>query len=356
MDIKKFKKEVDLNQQRSLFNECFPEHKGASIEKEKHYLWKFNSFPSQPSSYEYGAYLNKELVGYYAALPYPYIIKGEKVKAGMVCDVMTGVKARGKGVFTKIGIHATKQMKNEGIEFTTGYPIRKEVIPGHIKAGWVIMFKLPLYMKFLSSKSLLNLRKIKFLYPVIDLFLLGYNSLINIFQKNKRYKISIISSTELAKINDFDTFVQKWVDEQGIALNKNTTFLNWRLAAPEKKYKILIARENNIIVGYAVFCNLIKNDLPSVGILDISCLKNYKKLSSTIIAQIQEYAKETKAEVLMMMANKHFSCIHSLIANGFFKSPFKFQLIIKNLSNKYSYSYLKDQKNWHLTWIDSDSL
>jgi len=111
-----------------------------------------------------------------------------------------------------------------------------------------------------------------------------------------------------------------------------------------------------IIIGYAVFYNFIKNDLPSVGILDISCLKNYKKLSSTIIAQIQEYAKKTKAEVLMMMANKHFSCIHSLIANGFFKSPLKFQLIIKNLSNKYFYSYLKDQKNWYLTWIDSDSL
>jgi len=356
MELSIFKKEDDIDQQRSLFKECFPEHNGTSVEEKKHYLWKFHSFPTQPSSYEYAAFLNNELVGYYAALPYSYIIKGKRVKAGMVCDVMTGVKARGKGIFTKMGIYATENMKKEEIEFTTGYPIRPEVMPGHLKAGWDKMFALPLYMNFLSVKSLLKNKKIKFLVPIVDLLLKIYNDLISVFQKNNRYEVSLYFSSELESIKDFDYFVEKWINEHEIALNKNTAFLKWRLAAPKKKYKIAIARENNTILGYAVFCSIIKENIPSIAILDISCLKNHKKLSSTIIANIQEYAMQNKAEILMIMASKHVSNLHGLIKNGFLKSPYKFWLIIKNLSNNYSSSFFKDEKNWHLTWIDSDGL
>ena len=356
MKLSVFKKENDIDQQRSLFRECFPENNGASVEKKDHYLWKFHSFPSNPSSYEYCAFLNNELVGYYAALPYPYIIKGKQIKAGMVCDVMTGVKARGKGVFTKMGVYATGNMKKEEIEFTTGYPIRPEVIPGHLKAGWDKMFTLPLYMNFLSTKSLLKDKNIRFLVPIIDLFLNIYNYIISVFQKNYRYEVSLHSSSELESIKDFDSFVENWVNENEIALNKNTAFLKWRLAAPEKKYKIGIARDNNTILGYAVFCSIIKKNVPSVAILDISCLKNYKKLSSTIIANIQEYALESNAEILMIMASEYVSNLHGLIKNGFLKSPYKFWLIIKNISNNYPSSFLSDEKNWHLTWIDSDDL
>lgn len=356
MELSVFKKENNINQQRSLFNECFPENNGTSVEKKDHYLWKFHSLYTHPSSYEYATFLNNELVGYYAALPYKYIIRGKPVKIGMVCDVMTGVKARGKGVFTKMGIYATENMKKEDIEFTTGYPIRPEVIPGHLKAGWHKMFTLPLYINFLSAKSLLKNKKINFLVPIIDLFFKIYNYIISVFQKNNRYEVSLHCSSVLESINGFDSFIENWVNEHEIALDKNIAFLKWRLAAPEKKYKIAIARENNIILGYAVFCNITKENVPSIAILDISCLKNHRKLSSTIIANIQKYAIESKAEILMMMASKYVSNLHGLIKNGFLKSPYKFWLIIKNLSNNYSNSFLNNEKNWHLTWIDSDDL
>tara|TARA_B110000027_G_scaffold12529_1_gene11620 strand:- start:1571 stop:2662 length:1092 start_codon:yes stop_codon:yes gene_type:complete len=356
MELSVFKKENDIIQQRALFKECFPETKGTSIEKKNHYLWKFHSFPSHPLSYEYAAFFGTDLVGYYAALPYPYIIKGNLAKAGMVCDVMTGVAARGMGVFTKMGIYATEKMKNEDIEFTTGFPIRQEVIPGHIKAGWHKMFSLPLYMNFLSTKSLLRSKKIKSLVPILDLLLNLYNYLFSLFQKDKSYDVSLISSLELESILDFDSFIESWVKEHEIALNKNTLFLKWRLTAPGKKYKIVLARRNNKILGYAVFCSIVKENVPSIAILDISCLKNHKKLSSTMIAHIQEYARECKAEVLMMMASKHVSKLHGLSKIGFLRSPYKFLLIIKNLKNNYASSFLKNEKNWHLTWIDTDDL
>jgi hypothetical protein len=356
MEIKTFKKELDLVGQRELFNECFPENNGTPVETTTHYLWKFHSFPSSPTSYEYGAYLKSKLVGYYAGLPYEYIIDNKKIKVGMVCDVMTGIEARGKGVFTKMGIYATESMKDSGVEFTIGYPIRPEVIPGHIKAGWEKLFSLPLYIKLLNSKSLLKEKKISFLYPIINLALVSYNYFIGLFRGGNKYDTQIFDSTKLSKINGIDVFYEKWISEQKIALNKNENFLNWRLGAPGKKYKIIIATKAKNIVGVSIISEIIKESVPSLAILDFSCLRDYKKVESSLFSKIESYAKEKKSEAIMIMATSYFSKKHYLIKNGFIRSPYKFWLIVKNLNKNYSMDFLKNEKNWHLTWIDSDDL
>ena len=58
----------------------------------------------------------------------------------------------------------------------------------------------------------------------------------------------------------------------------------------------------------------------------------------------------------MTMMSKNSATEYKLNANGFFKSPFVFQLIIKNLTNEFTDEELFDEKNWHLMWIDSDDL
>jgi hypothetical protein len=136
----------DLARQRALFCESFPENVGTSSESNAHYFWKFHSFPGALKSYEFGAYAENELIGYYAAIPYRYEISGEVKSCGMVCDVMTHPKMRGQGVFAGIGNFSTQSMKEAGVDFTTGYPIRPGVIPGHLKVGWKIIFDLPMYI------------------------------------------------------------------------------------------------------------------------------------------------------------------------------------------------------------------
>ena len=131
--LESFDYKKGLNQQRKLFTECFPENIGSPVAGNKHYLWKFQGFPHIPHSYEYVALQEDNIIGYYAAIPYKYKVNKNYVIAGMVCDVMTGVKARGKGIFTKLGKYSLEKLKNSGIGFTTGYPIRPEVIPGHKK-------------------------------------------------------------------------------------------------------------------------------------------------------------------------------------------------------------------------------
>ena len=354
--INKFSHKHSLNKQRVLFSECFPETIDTAMIKESHYFWKFHSFPSNIHSYEFGAYAGNDLIGYYAAIPYQYLINDKKINIGMVCDVMTGVKARGKGVFTRMGEYSTNEMQKSGLTFTTGYPIRKEVIPGHLKVGWEIMHPLPLYIKFLSLKSLFKSKKIGFLSYPVDLFLNLYNSLLALLISKKSYNLEIFPSTEIEKISGIEDFLAKWVSEQPIALNKNTKFLKWRLGALEKKYSIVVAKKDDRIVGYSVFSEIIKENIPSIAVFDVSFLKGHSKSTGLIYKTISQFAKERKIESIIIMASSNIFKKHSMRKSGFIKSPYQFSFILKNLNKEYSSSFLKNEENWHLTWIDSDNL
>jgi hypothetical protein len=356
MELKPFNPEGELDKQRRLFIECFPEREGQAVTTVEHYRWKFHSIPSKPSSYEYGAYEGDDLIGYYAAIPYLYVTGQQKLTAGMVCDVMTSVRARGKGVFTKLGKYSTDELKQSGVDFSIGYPIRLEVIPGHMKAGWEKMFPLPLYIKFFKLDSFLKQRNLGWLTPIANfgLWILNLPSLAR--SQGSKFTVSSYDSTDLESIDGLDRFFDVWIGQQEIALNKTTEFLKWRLSAPEKCYQIHVARWVNDIICYAITCNTDKEGVPCVAILDWSCLYGFEDGTNAILESIVSQAKRENREAILLMFSKHSAKRFRIAWKGFLKSPYKFWLIIKYLSDKVPTDCLINEKNWHLGWIDSDDL
>lgn len=359
--LEKFNYSEELANQRKLFAECFPETVGSPLVTEEHYNWKFKSFPTNgnETAYEYVAKLEDELIGYYAAIPYPYIVNSENVNAAMVCDVMTGVKARGKGVFTKLGIYSTNHFKEGGLAFSTGYPIRPEVIPGHKKAGWEFPFQIPMYGKFIRMNIFLRTKKLSVLAPFANLFITVLNRIQNAtIKKNDSITIEKYQSNQISEINGFDDFISLWLKENPIALNKNTKFLSWRLGAPDKEYSIIILRSkiDNKIVAYSIFRNVEKEGVPCIGVLDFSFLKSCKKLSRVLLQQIEIAAKKEKAELILMMMMKQKAKEYRIMKNGFLKTPFPFSFIIKQFDESLNHDFLINESNWNLMWIDSDDL
>ena len=356
--FEKFDYQKDLKKQRNLFIECFPETKGTSVETINHYNWKFHSVYHGENSCEYGAYIDEDLVGYYTALPYYYRFNDNLLKIAMVCDVMTGVKARGQGVFTKLGIYSTSQLEEQGFDFSTGYPIRKEVIPGHIKAGWEVIFKLPLYGRFLKFDSFLKKKKVGFFAPIANVIMSLWTWLIELFFNSSKQSLKTKSynTDQLQEIDGFDDFYAKWGSQTTISLVKNTEFLSWRLRAPQKKYKIITLNENNSIVGSLIAHETEKEGVPCIGILDISILNGYEKYSHYLIKKIIKEMKADKPEMLLMMISKTMFKKYHLFKSSFLETPFAFSLIIKLLNPKIDFSAIKQEKNWHLMWIDSDDL
>jgi hypothetical protein len=293
------------------------------------------------------------MVGYYAAIPYRYKIGEKDTPVGMVCDVMTRSKQRGKGIFTKMGTYSTGELASE-VPFTMGYPIRKEVIPGHLKVGWKIPFSLPLYMKFIRLNALLSTKKMGFLTPLANICISLYNGVVKT-KLNEKYRFAL--ATSIKDVIGYSAFAKEWNASVANALIKDLPFALWRYGAPEKIYKFLSI--NNIdgkMIGFVSFRNIIKEGVPSLGILDYMVLPDCEDCHGLINKVLVDCAKKEKAEAILTMMSKNSATKYQLYKNGYFKSPFVFQLIIKNLTKEFNDEELFHEKNWHLMWVDSDNL
>lgn len=351
--FEKFDYKKNLSAQRELFKDAFPEVSEASVDS---YNWLLQSFPGDKAhSYEYSAHINNEMVGFYAAIPYRYKIQTKVTNIGMVCGVMTSSKHRGKGIFTKLGAYSLNDLK-EHVSFTTGFPIRKEVIPGHLKVGWKIAFELPLYIKFLKLDSLLKskFRNLSFLTPFANSILYVYNKFLN--KKLKHHKYSIIIHDNIPDYKKMDLFESKWHTENQISLIRDEGFLKWRYNRPKTTYKFVIVEKENKICGFCSFRKIIKEGVPSYGIMDLRVHEEDNVALNLIYQTIEEEAKKENVEAILLMISKLYASKYKLIKNRFIKSPFKFQLIINNLRKDYPDSFLSDESNWHLMWVDSDDL
>lgn len=347
----------DLAPQRELFRAAFPENAGTPAETGAHYTWKFHSFPANPHSYEYGAYAEKELVGYYAAIPYAYRINGQHATCGMVCDVMTHPKMQGKGIFTGIGRHATCDLQKNGVDFTSGYPIRPEVIPGHLKVGWKIVFDLPMYIKLIRANAVLRSKKLGFTAPFVNLGLSSANpffSLLN--RKNHDYTCDTMNRDEFIQMEGYETFFEKWKTQQQNVLIKTKEFLKWRTGAPRTEYHFIVVRKNNDIAGIAITRFVVLKDIPSIAMLDLMVLNEEQNSLNHIYDALKKVAAIHNAEAIITMMSPGCAVRYRLAGMGFLKSPFKFSLIIKKLNSEIDDTALFDESKWHLMWVDSDDL
>ena len=77
--------------------------------------------------FEYILLRNNEMVGYYAAIIYEYLYDNKKINAGMVCDVMVSPNFQREGLFSNLGTFSLNEMKQKGLDFTLGNPIKKYI-------------------------------------------------------------------------------------------------------------------------------------------------------------------------------------------------------------------------------------
>lgn len=357
MEFQIFDVEKQIKEQRELFRTCFPETIGTPVESLEHYLWKFKSNYGTLRASEHIAMEENKILGYYAAIPFRYKYFGSECTAAMVCDVMTGPKARGKGLFTKLGVYATDKFKEEGFEFSTGFPIRNEVIPGHIKAGWSILFDLPMYGCFISFKSFLSQRKIGFAAPFANVLNSIVRGLMGLFQpKKSSLRLHSFELESNSDIHDIVSFYKKYSNSIPIYLVKDDLFLRWRLSAPHKKYQITLLYDLQEVVGIAVSRDLEKEGIQCLGVLDFALLEGYHKYSKYLTNELVLIGKKMNCELILLMIGQHRAKLFSLSRSLFLRTPYKFSFILKQFGSISDSKDLNKEENWHLSWLDSDDL
>lgn len=356
IEFAEFEHQRGLPQQRELFENAFPENNGTPAASVEHYQWKFHGFPASPPSYEYEAAEDGKMLGYYAAIPYAYEVSGRRLRAGMVCDVMTHSDARGRGVFTELGRFSLARMQDMDLDFVTGYPIRPEVMGGHIRVGWRVAFELPMYLKPLRANAILTSKGMPWLAPVANLAISIARTLLAPRRAAAGYRGTEGAPRELFHSAAFERFLDAWSAEVPNHLVKSAEFYDWRLGAPGTEYRAFLVHRGEQVVAAAVGRAVDLDGIPSFALLDVMARKGHERALRVLYGDIEKMARRRRAEAIVTMMSKPRARDYRLLRFGFLKSPFVFKLIIRSLNDQVAVERLSQVEDWHLMWIDSDDL
>jgi hypothetical protein len=348
---------ASASEYQHLFRDCFPETAGTSLETREHYLWKYGAVGKSAPAFEFGAYEDARLVGYYAALPFTYQISGSPHIAGLVCDVMTDSRMRGRGIFTMQGRYATEIMAKEGVSFVTGYPIRPSVLPGHIKVGWKVAFDLPVYFKLLDPTTLLAPRGLRFLVPVLRPLCTMYQALVRGTGLGDEGGVCRqYAPEEFFALPEYELFQKAWSSQYEIHLVRTADFFRWRLGVPAASYRIMALYHGRELTGMAVVRNSTINNLDVTGIVDLMILSERASAASALHREVEGFARKSGTGGVVIMATHPDAARWRLYRHGFLKSPIKFKLILKWLSEAPVPAPFWQPTAWHLSWADTDNL
>ena len=347
----------NLKEYRYLFQDCFPETAGTSLETPEHYYWKYGPEGKDAPAFEFAAYEGEQILGYYAALPFAYRIEGRPKLAAMVCDVMTHSAARGRGIFTAQGRDATECMGQNGIAFCTGYPIRSYVFPGHIKVGWRIAFPLPVYFKVLDPGPVLATRHAGAVRPILRPLCSAYRQVCRLTRPRlQRSSCKQLDPNVFFSTPEYATFYDNWIPHFDNHLIRTGRFFRWRLNAPKSAYTVTSLHNEARLVGLAVTRSSMLSGFPVTCIVDFMLLPEHRFLAGALHDELERLSIQNGTAGLIVMATRSNASRWMLLRNGYFKSNVEFKLILKWLAADPAPECFWDERAWHLSWLDTDNL
>jgi GNAT superfamily N-acetyltransferase len=354
---RQFDREKELDQRFSMFLKCFPETKGTFSSTLEYYKWKYDSPLYSATRFEFGAYVNNSLIGYYAGMEIHYIIKGKKESAALVFDAMIDPVYQGKGILKELISYATDHMRKYGIKFITGYAIRPRSLSGHLKAGFIQVCKLPIYVRFIRTEQLLP-HFFRFVAPIFNGVLKITNYCTGL--ETQKNRLCYDSSTRAYKGELFNkqqtVFWKDWSKDQTVVLDKNPEFYRWRFSAPGTEYYIIEVFHDSRIVGQAMVANCILKERPALSIIDFMTHNNSSKVINSLHKSILKLAYQLNVTYIATITNKTERKNLRLFTNGFLQSPFSFYLIVKLLTKSRAQEFLEKQNAWSIMWVNTDVL
>lgn len=299
-----------------------------------------------------------KVVGHYAVCPSRILVGGEVKTGSIVVDVMTHPDYRFQGMFTKLGRYSLEKAGEDGIDFSYGFPIRKTVMPGHLKVGWKVAFSLPVYVLPVSFSQIIQ----KFVRVKVLSQLLGAlpQMVFWILAKIKSCHLCKYTIQEADRFDETEAlrkFIEKTRQQHKVMQLRDYSFLKWRYNDNKyRNYKIFYAYDaSKEMMGYIVLRKTEIFGLKCITIIDIQALESDRKTVSKLLWRTECYAKDQGVSLIgcMINGNAYKRC---LLSNLFIKSPYVFKFIIhQNKEISYGDELMKNG-NWFITWADTDDL
>jgi hypothetical protein len=325
----------------------FPELKGTSSGTIEHLRWKFSRSLDPPTCVV--GFEGDTPVSFYGVIPQEYQLNGKRRRFGLVVDVMSHPDVRRRGLFEASGRATMARMDQTPIEAVIGFPIRGDVMPGHLKIGWQIGFHLPIYVlpvgPHLTDEG------------GVPWWMRLYGFAATLYRYVTRPLRIRRDATE--EPLDIDTLLRHGAlssspkdGHERHELEKSEDFLRWRLSRPGTDYRAVSVAEADSS-GVAIISEQLLRGIRTLCVLQmwVSGPAGTRLLTGALVRA----AQDSGVAAIATCANPSHAAQLGLCRVGFIRTPMKFTLIFRATGDEAVDHCFSDESHWRMSWLDSDT-
>jgi hypothetical protein len=339
---------------------------GEDLEKQEMKYWEYEFLKNHAGpAFFFVASDGDRIVGHYAIIPQYFSLNGERHFGSIVVDVMTDPDYRYQGMFVALGRYALSYATEKtNLEFTTGYPIRPEVLPGHLKTGWVVKFPMnawvmPLFLDAILKGRFPLARKIPGIFPlsrILGSIVFRSFSWLQLLRHNT-YRIERHTRCDVARFKPFWNRFKTSAPPHCLIQERTAEYLSWRYDSnPSRKYTYHIAvDQQGDMVGFIVTRVGSLMNVSAMVLVDALFLPGRgNDAIRELIRDVRDMALANMCSMCAVMVNQPNLIFPSPWRYGFFPTPYRFKLITRELTED---SVVQSPGlQWHLMWGDTDDL
>ena len=244
-------------------------------------------------------------------------------------------------------MEAIRRLEKTNVKTVIGFPIRKEVLPGHLKVGWNVQFTMPIYVCPVG-----NAQNKKFKHRLISA-LAKILRVVSSPLRISKSRIIEIAVSELLENLSLLNFFSARTEQRLIQIDKSKEFLDWRLNRPGVDYKVFLCSDKSP-KSVAIVRKMDLNGFQTIAILDF-CSEG-AKWTRAMIRHLMGYAKDQKIDFLAISTNPTNAKRLKILQTGFVRSHKKFKVITRSIGYDLNTFTQSDESSFRTTWLDSDTV
>lgn len=297
-----------------------------------------------------------EIVAHYAMVPSRFLKEGELLLGGFLCQLMVHEEYRKELIFPRMELKFLKDYKELGFNFAFSLGNRKKVVEAHLSFGFCKIGDLPVYAKPCKLRGIVRRRiKSNILYAAMTPGLFIVETLLRLRTTSDKEELS---TTEISQLDpEIDQFLAEVQRHFPYSALRNSAILNWRFAgSPAVKYRILVTKDEGIIIGYAVLRRMEMNRFDVLAIVDILFSPVRIDAGKSLLNAVHKIALQLNVEMIACLLNSYDPLCPVLKKCGYLKTPETFSLFVHEPKGT-THHFSEDNFNkWHLTWFDNDAV
>ncbi len=310
------------------------------------------------------AEIDSRIVAQYAVMKRPMNFNGAVAGGAISTATVTARKYRGKGLFVKLAQTLYDDLEKEDCQLVFGFPNGQSISGFITRLGWFEVAPFPLHLKILDVTPFLCRYLGKGLHSELAAGL-GNSFLRTVSgsrrKKRTRYTFETVLSPDMLP-GDTDFLWKESSVSGGIAVLRSRSYLEWRyFYKPSFEYKITTVLLEGALLGLFVTCMSEKFGIRIMYVMEFVARGDSQDVHEAMIDNLDQMAVSLGAHCISILLIPTYPHYGHFRKSGFNRVPKKLfpqdiYFGAKVLAGHENEAYIRDYRNWYVSWGDLDAV